>query len=69
MKERLRRLTPSSDISARMPPSPSLSMLIATLTYFTEVTIISVHTIRDRAPSVVSGPGCAPVTSSTVLKA
>ena len=65
---RWRRSTPSSDISARMPPSPSLSTLIARLTYFIVVMAISVHTISDSTPRIVVASGRVPVTSSTVLK-
>src|ERR1700739_4345069 len=57
----------SSDIRARMPPSPSLSILIATTTYFTDVMIISVHTISDSTPSTTSGVGVPFVMLSTVL--
>jgi hypothetical protein len=50
-----------------MPPSPSLSMLIATVTYFTDVTMISVHMISDRTPRTTSGLDVPPVRSRTVL--
>ncbi len=58
---------PSSDISARMPPSPSLSMLIANVTYLTEVIKISVQMISESAPSTVSCVGAAPVMFKTVF--
>src|ERR1700730_3553503 len=57
----------SSDIRARMPPSPSLSILMATTTYFTDVMMISVHTISDSTPSTTSGVGVPLVMVSTVL--
>src|SRR6266478_1088460 len=57
----------SSDIRARMPPSPSLSILMATTTYFTDVMMISVHTISDSTPSTTSGVGVPLVMLSTVL--
>src|SRR5271163_4856144 len=57
---RWRFLTPSRVMSAMMPPSPSLSMRMATLTYFTVVTMNSVHRISDRAPSVAAGSGMRP---------
>jgi hypothetical protein len=38
------------------------------VTYFSEVTMISVHRINDSAPRIASGFGCTPpVTSSTVF--
>src|SRR5580700_2133330 len=55
MTGRLRRFTPSNDINARMPPSPSLSTRIAKPTYLTHVTTISVQTISDSAPSTACG--------------
>jgi len=36
--------------SARMPPSPLLSTRRAKVTYFSEVTMISVHRVSDSAP-------------------
>ena len=50
-RPRCRFLTPSSVISAMMPPSPSLSTRMAKLTYLTVVIRTSVHRISDRAPS------------------
>ena len=50
-------LMPSSDMRARMPPSPSLSMLIAKVTYFTDVTMMSVQMISERTPRTTSGVG------------
>ena len=50
-----------------MPPSPSLSTRIASATYFTEVTMISVQTISESDPSAACADGCAPVVSSTVF--
>src|SRR5580704_18095386 len=58
---------PSSAMRARMPPSPSLSMLIAKITYFTDVLMISVHRISERTPRTMSGFGAPPVRSRTVL--
>jgi hypothetical protein len=38
------------------------------LTYFSEVTMISVHRISDSVPRIAAGSECAPpVTSSTVF--
>ena len=51
------RLTPSNDISARIPPSPSLSMLIATDTYLIVVMTIKVQTTSDSTPSVAAASG------------
>jgi len=56
-----------SAISARIPPSPPLSTRRAMVTYFTEVTMISVHKISDSEPRIAAGPGCGPVMSSTVF--
>src|ERR1041384_8219184 len=44
-------LMPSSDIRARIPPSPSLSARMTTATYLTDVVMISVHTTSDSMPS------------------
>jgi hypothetical protein len=38
-----------------MPPSPSLSMLMATVTYFTDVTMISIQKAHSQ---LVNGPLC-----------
>jgi hypothetical protein len=46
---------------------PSLSILMATTTYFTDVMMISVHTISDSTPSTTSGVGVPLVMLSTVL--
>ena len=43
-------LMPRSDISARIPPSPSLSARMTTATYLSEVVISSVQTISDSMP-------------------
>ena len=37
-------------INAIMPPSPSLSVRITNVTYFTETTSVRVHTISDTTP-------------------
>jgi hypothetical protein len=55
-----------SAISARIPPSPPLSTRSAMVTYFSEVTMISVHRISDSAPRIAAG-SAPPVTSSTVF--
>ena len=59
--------TPSSAKSAIMPPSPSLSMRIAKLTYLIVVMTNKVQRIRDNAPSVVAASGLAPVRLRTVF--
>ncbi len=61
-------LMPSSDISARIPPSPSLSARMTMATYLTEVVMISVHTISDSMPSAASGVAAPPAHSIAVLK-
>jgi hypothetical protein len=50
-----------------MPPSPSLSMRIATDTYLIVVTTIKVQTTSDSTPSVVAVSEVPPVRPSTVL--
>jgi hypothetical protein len=50
-----------------MPPSQSLSILMAKTTYFTVVMMINVHTISDSTPSTTSGVGVPTVMLSTVL--
>src|SRR6516225_6985960 len=50
-----------------MPPSPSLSILMAKMTYFTDVIIINVHTISDSTPSTTAGVGVPEFMLSTVL--
>ena len=47
-------LMPRSDISARMPPSPSLSARMTTATYLIDVVISSVHTTSESMPSATS---------------
>ena len=54
------RFTPSNDINARMPPSPSLSMRIATDTYLIVVMTIKVRITSDNTPSVVAASGVRP---------
>ena len=49
--------TPSSAISARMPPSPSLSTRMAKETYLTVVMMKSVQTTSESAPRTVGGVG------------
>src|SRR3974390_96701 len=55
-----------SAINARMPPSPLLSTRNAMVTYFTDVTIISVHRISDNEPRIAAGSE-RPVAAITVL--
>ena len=42
-------------------------MLMAKMTYFTDVMMINVHTISDSTPSTIAGVGVPPVMLSTVL--
>ena len=60
-------LMPSNDMSARIPPSPSLSARMITATYLTEVMITSVQTISDNMPSASSGAMEPPAQSTAVL--
>ena len=61
-----RLLAPTSDISARMPPSPRLSARITNRQYFTEMVMISVHRISDRTPSALSAVKRPPIACTTV---
>ena len=54
-------------MSARIPPSPSLSTRIANDTYLMDVTMMSVQITSDSAPSVAVGSGLPPVRPRTVL--
>ena len=67
MTGRCWRFIPSNDISARMPPSPSLSMRIATDTYLIVVTKIKVQTTSESTPSVTDRSGAPPARPRTVL--
>ena len=58
---------PSSDIRARMPPSPSLSTRIAKDTYLTVVMMNIVHKISDSMPRIMLVSGLPPARSRTVL--
>jgi len=51
---------PSSDISARMPPSPSLSARITIATYLIDVVMTGVQTMSDRMPSAALGDASLP---------
>ena len=64
----LEAVGPTSDISARMPPSPSLSARMMTATYLIDVVMMSVHTMSDSIPSAVSAVAPPPAQSSAVLK-
>ncbi len=59
-------LMPRSDISARMPPSPSLSARMTTATYLIEVVIRSVQMISDSMPIATSAVA-PPAHSSAVF--
>ena len=50
-----------------MPPSPSLSILMAKATYFTEVMMIKVQMISDSTPSTASLVGVPGVMLKMVL--
>src|ERR1700719_5122709 len=68
MAGRLPRFTLNSDIKARIPPSPSLSMRMANVTYLTDVTMISVQITRDSDPSTVNASGLSPARFNTVFR-
>ncbi len=56
----------TSDSSARMPPSPSLSARRTNVTYFTEISTISAQKVSDTIPSTSVVPGAWPVALSAV---
>ena len=56
----------TSDISARMPPSPLLSARITKTQYLTETVMMSVQTTSDSSPSAAVAEGWPP-TSSTIV--
>jgi hypothetical protein len=58
---------PSNDISARMPPSPSLSARITIATYLIDVVMTSVHMISDSIPSAAAGVTSTPAHAIAVL--
>src|SRR6202035_2123514 len=68
MMGRLRRFTLNSDIKARIPPSPSLLMRMAKVTYLTDVTMIRVQITRDSDPSTVNASGLSPARFNTVFR-
>src|ERR1700732_5477522 len=68
MMGRLLRFKLNSDIKARIPPSPSLLMRMAKVTYLTEVTMISVQITRDSDPSTVNASGLSPARFNTVFR-
>jgi hypothetical protein len=59
-------LAPTSDISARMPPSPWLSARMTSRQYLIEMVTISVHTISDSTPSALASVKWPPAASTTV---
>jgi hypothetical protein len=54
-------------MSARIPPSQSLSTRLTKDTYLMVVSAISVQTTSDSAPSVAVGSGLVPVKQRTDL--
>jgi hypothetical protein len=56
---------PRSDISANIPPSPSLSARMTTATYFSEVVISRVQMISDSMP--IATDGVAPPAHSSAV--
>src|ERR1035438_913581 len=61
-------LTPSSDMRARMPPSPSLLMRMANETYLIVATMIKVQMTSESVPSITPRSGFLPVRARTVFK-
>ncbi|MNZ77939.1 hypothetical protein D3C78_964960 [compost metagenome] len=51
-----------------MPPSPRLSIRMANMAYFSEVTITSVQKISDSRPRITGGDGASPERNSTVFR-
>src|SRR2546430_17066217 len=62
------RFTLNRDIRARMPPSPSVAMRIAEVTYLTQVIMISVQITSDSGPSTVDASGLSPARLNTVFR-
>ena len=59
-----------SVMSARMPPSPSLSARKTTVTYFSVTESVSAQTTSESSPKTSSTEGCAvPSAASAVLNA
>jgi hypothetical protein len=48
----------TSEVSARIPPSPRLSAFSTKTAYFTEMTSSSAQKISDSTPSTFSRVGC-----------
>ena len=61
------RLMPSSDIKAKIPPSPSLSARMTMATYLIDVVMMSVQTISDSMPSAAAGVASPPAHAIAVL--
>ena len=59
---------PTSDIRARMPPSPRLSARMTNRQYLTETVMMSVQTISDRIAKALAGVKWPPVEETTVCK-
>ena len=66
----IRRLPSTSDSSARMPPSPSLSARNTNCTYLSDTISISAQKISETMPLTSAGVGAAwPVALSAIEKA
>ena len=58
----------TSDSSARMPPSPSLSARRTKTTYFSDTIAISAQKISETSPRTWAGAGGCPVAPSATEK-
>ena len=65
---RFQSLIPTSDISARMPPSPWLSARMTNTQYFSDTVTIRAQTISDRLSSATAPVSLPPTAPTTVCK-
>src|ERR1700677_833461 len=63
---RVKLLAPTSDISAKIPPSPRLSARITNRQYLIETVMISAHTMSERMPMALAGVNRPPTACTTV---
>ena len=59
---------PTSDIKAKIPPSPRLSARITYAQYLSEMVISNAQMIRDKTPSALCGESFLPMIAMTVCK-
>src|ERR1700731_3439669 len=61
-------LAPTSEISARIPPSPLLSARMTNRQYLIEIVTIRVQAISESTPSALCAVNCPPVACTTVCR-